>query len=250
MLSNGRLKQALERRRGAPPAVPPTMEAADSAHDAGHDTKHRILDAAETLFGEHGYGATSLRAITSAAGVNVAAVHYHFGGKQQLLEAVFARRVDAVNAERLERLDELERAHPEGPPLAAVLEAFFAPVVGRVASDDPGWRRFTRALGRLLGESGEHVAALQEVFAVVRRRFFPAFRRAVPHVDEASIVWRVQFLLGSMCHVLSDPARTRELTGGVCDPLEAEVALAQLVRFAEGALAAPPVCAPAAQERT
>src|SRR5215831_15729480 len=71
-------------------------------------TKNRILDAAEALFMEHGFEATSLRQITAAAGVNLAAVHYHFGGKEELFEAVLTRRLDPMNQERVALLTRFE----------------------------------------------------------------------------------------------------------------------------------------------
>src|SRR5512145_612481 len=72
-------------------------------------TKERILDAAEALFMVHGYEATSLRSITAAAAVNLAAVNYHFGSKEELFQAVLTRRLDPMNRERIELLDKLER---------------------------------------------------------------------------------------------------------------------------------------------
>ena len=72
-------------------------------------TKERILDAAEALFMEHGFEATSLRVITAAAGVNLAAVNYHFGSKEELFQAVLTRRLDPMNQERVALLDRLER---------------------------------------------------------------------------------------------------------------------------------------------
>src|SRR5215208_2869630 len=80
------------------------------------DTKTRILDAAESLFMEHGFEATSLRQLTSAAAVNLAAVNYHFGSKEELFQAVLTRRLDPMNQERFALLDELERA-AHGRPL-------------------------------------------------------------------------------------------------------------------------------------
>ena len=68
------------------------------------ETKERILDVAETLFMEHGYEATSLRAITAAADVNLAAVNYHFGSKEELFQSVLTRRLDPMNQRRLELL--------------------------------------------------------------------------------------------------------------------------------------------------
>jgi AcrR family transcriptional regulator len=70
-----------------------------------NDTKTKLLDAAERLIGEHGYAATSLRQIISEAHANLASVHYHFGSKDELLDAVVMRRAAPVNDQRLALLD-------------------------------------------------------------------------------------------------------------------------------------------------
>ena len=71
------------------------------------DTKAKILDTAENLFGVNGFESVSLRDITSHAGVNLAAVNYHFQTKDHLIDAVIARRIEPVNARRLELLEAL-----------------------------------------------------------------------------------------------------------------------------------------------
>src|SRR5258708_33735099 len=79
------------------------------------DTKTRILDAAESLFMEHGFEATSLRSLTTAASVNLAAVNYHFGTKEDLFQAVLTRRPHPMNQERIglrEPLDRESRCKP------------------------------------------------------------------------------------------------------------------------------------------
>jgi AcrR family transcriptional regulator len=60
----------------------------------------KILDTAERLFGEDGYKAVSLRHITAAAGVNLAAIHYYFGSKEELLDELVMRKAVPVNEER------------------------------------------------------------------------------------------------------------------------------------------------------
>lgn len=205
------------------------------------ETKNRLLDAAERLIAEHGYSGTSLRAVTAEAGANTAAIHYHFGSKVALLEAIFERRVRDVNDERLARLAEQQARHPDGVPIDRLLEAFFLPALLRIASEDEGWARFTRVMGRILGESGDHVQAIHEVFAEVRLKFFPAFREALPHLDAASFTWRLFFLLGAMCNLLSDPERVKAISHGLCDTSDPEATAAQFLAFAEAALIAPAV---------
>ena len=79
------------------------------------DTKSRILDAAEELFMEHGFEATSLRLITTAANVNLAAVNYHFGSKEELFQAVLTRRLDPMNRDRMQLLTAYEAASGGSP---------------------------------------------------------------------------------------------------------------------------------------
>src|SRR5882757_1399353 len=89
------------------------------------DTKQKILDTAERLFGDQGYGATSLRQVIAAAEVNVAAVHYHFGCKEELLDAVIARNIGPLSATRLAMLD---RAEAGGvPDVEEILKSFLPP---------------------------------------------------------------------------------------------------------------------------
>src|SRR3954471_10629137 len=99
------------------------------------DTKTRILDAAERLFVEHGFEATSLRQLTSAAGVNLAAVNYHFGSKEELFQSVLTRRLDPMNQERIELLEKLER-ESGGKPVGVekILSSMLIPAL-RLARD-------------------------------------------------------------------------------------------------------------------
>jgi AcrR family transcriptional regulator len=204
-------------------------------------TKESILNAAERLFAERGYDATSLRAVTKQAGANLAAVNYHFGSKLGLFQAVFERRVGAINRERLELLDRLE-ADPTGERLRAVdvLHAFLAPPINRLHDSDEGQRLFLRIVGRMQSATGDHTQVIQEVFREVQSRFFPAFRKALPQLSEADLLWRVHLIIGGMCMLLADPVRLKQLSGGLCDTGNAEETLAQLVAFGVAGLEAPP----------
>src|SRR5215813_9612299 len=92
------------------------------------DTKQKILDTAERLFGEHGYAATPLRQVIAEAEVNVAAVHYHFGCKEDLLDAVVMRNATPLTEIRLSRLDCVEETAGDGPiEVEKVLECFLLP---------------------------------------------------------------------------------------------------------------------------
>ena len=208
------------------------------------DTQSRILDAAEELFAEDGYEATSLRAVTREAEVNLAAVHYHFGGKLQLFQAVIERRVEHINRERLRMLDEVEaraNSSPQGAlDLEEILEAFLAPAIRLAGNRDEGHARFMRIMGRVVSTTGEHVHAIRPVFQEIMDRFFPAFGRALPHLAPTDIQWRFHFLLGSMAMHMVDPQRIQIASGGACSSDDPEEVLRQLIAHAAGAFRTAP----------
>src|SRR5690349_3690757 len=100
-----------------------------------NDTKLKIIEAAERLIARQGYNATSLRQVIGEAGVNLAAIHYHFGSKEELLGAIVARKAEPVNARRMILLDAVQQTAGGGSAhLAAILEAFLMPMAD-AASD-------------------------------------------------------------------------------------------------------------------
>src|SRR5256885_9089128 len=104
-----------------------------------HETRIRILDAAEELFMQHGFEGTSMRLLTAKAGVNLAAVNYHFGSKDALIEAVFHRRLDPMNVARTADLDKLE-ASEAAPTPEAIIPAFITPGLRLMADGNDGRR--------------------------------------------------------------------------------------------------------------
>src|SRR5271166_1677351 len=108
------------------------------------NTKDKILETAQRLIGDQGYAATSVRHIIAEAGVNLAAIHYHFGTKEDLLDALIARRAGPVNEERMALLQRVESQAGAGPPpVKKVMEAFLLPMA-EAADRDPG---FVRLMG-------------------------------------------------------------------------------------------------------
>ena len=191
------------------------------------------------MFASQGYHAVSLRAMTREAGVNMAAIHYHFGSKQELLEQIFERRCRPMNEERL-RLLALCRESPDRPPmLEQILEAYLRPSL--IWPDDPaGARRFLR-LRAVLWHEHETLAAelISRHFNEVSREFASALRAVLPGLPEAEVWWRFQFLLSAQYYTLSNPGRVAILSGGVCDPSDAEQALRHMVPSCAAVFRAP-----------
>jgi AcrR family transcriptional regulator len=172
-------------------------------------TKDKILDTAERLFAEQGYDATSLRQIIAAAAVNLAAVHYHFHSKEELLDAVILRKVTPVNEERTALLDRFEReAGDSAPPVEQVLEAFIAPAFG-ARERSP---QFVKLMGRVHAE-GIMLRLMTEHFQPLLRRFLDAFQRALPDVDREELLWRIHFMVGAMAHTLRSRPEIHQAAG-------------------------------------
>ncbi|MFT5087957.1 MAG: AcrR family transcriptional regulator [Candidatus Latescibacterota bacterium] len=198
------------------------------------ETRTRLLDSAEQLFSERGIDATSLRAITTAADANLASVNYHFGSKDALFREVIARRIGPVNAERLQLLEETERAAGEKPPaLEAVLNAFLSPALHLDSQREYSGKHIMCLMGRLYSEpraeelKGMFFAEFKEVF----ERFIPALQRSLPTVAKVDILWRFFFMVGSMAHLMSASNVLSHASGGLCDPNDTESNLQRLVDF-------------------
>lgn len=165
------------------------------------DTKREILNSAEALFARSGYHASSMRAITENAGVNLALANYHFGSKEALLEAVIARRLRPVNDLRLKRLQEIRKRSEERnamPDIEEILRAFIEPVFGSRESEK-GWADFTNLIGRAFAESDETVQKiLLRHMKPVNQMMLDMLKDALPGVSGEEVSWRYQFLIGAL----------------------------------------------------
>ncbi len=204
-------------------------------------TKDRILDAAERLFAEHGFAQTSLRDITAEAGVNLAAVNYHFQSKDHLIAAVFDRRIGPLNEQRLAFLDRLEKeAAGEPVPIEDILRAVIAPVLLMVSSPDGA--HAASLIGRAHTEPGdvfEHLFTGQ--FAPVVMRVLAAARRSLPDLPDVELLWKLQFTIGAMSHTIAGQRHIKVVSGGRCDTSDVDGMLDRLIAFVAAGCRAPVV---------
>jgi|SRR5688572_1219588 len=177
----------------------------DPVDTTSQDTKSRILDVAEQLFMEHGFEATSLRSLTSSAGVNLAAVNYHFGSKEELFQAVLTRRLDPMNQERIELLARLER-DAGGKPIACerILAAMLTPALRLARDERRGGKNFLRLLGRAYADPAPFMRHfLSAQYAEMIARYKEAFHRALPHLSRQELTWRLHFVMGALSYTLA-----------------------------------------------
>ena len=209
------------------------------------DTRARILDAAERLFMAHGYDGTSMRQITGEAGVNLAAVNYHFGSKEALIQEVFRRRLNWLNEERMRALDEMEAA-AGGQALkpSQIVDAFFGTMIRMAEDEERGGVIFLRLLGRTLTEPSDFIRAfLAHEYKTVVERYKEALFRSLPDVPKAEIVWRFHFMLGATSYAIAGTDALRLVTDWGIEAEDSEDRLdrllPRLISFLIGGLRAP-----------
>ena len=208
------------------------------------NTRQKILDAAEKLFARQGFESTSLRSIIASAGVNLAAIHYHFRGKEGLIRAVIERRFARVNDERLRLLTEYEK-RPGGraPLVEEILDAFLAPMLRLGLLHSGQGRLLMQLAGRLLQASdGMLEKAAGSEFERVAVRFLAAFQRAVP-LTKQEIAWRMNFTIGAAARALFGGIPIRVLSSASHEDLQerdVQRVLQRLIAYTAAGMKAPP----------
>lgn len=196
----------------------------------GGATRERILDAAERLFAEHGFAGTSHRQITAEAGVNLAAVNYHFGSKEELFVEVVRRRLEPVNRRRLELLEEAEQ-RSGGARLEDVARAFVEPVV-EARDEDGGAGVLPKLMARVVGEPGGWAERLLPlVFAGVAARFLASLERAMPEAKREDLLWGLVFSAGVLSHYMLVGGLIRRIAGGAAEAAETGATVERMVRY-------------------
>ncbi len=199
---------------------------------AAGPAKLRILDAAEERFARNGFHGVSVRDITDAAGVDVALVSYHFGGKRELFAAVFQRRAQTLNAERLALLEQVRRqALPGTPAIEEIVNAFTFPLLERSARGGPGWKSYFALIAQVNNSPEWGPVLMTEHFDPLVERFIAVLREALPDCDPREIYWGYQFLTGALTLTFAETGRIDKLSGGLCRSSDLDSVHARLARY-------------------
>ncbi len=203
-----------------------------------HSTKLAILKATERLVAAKGFEATSLRAITAAAKVNLAAVNYHFSTKDALILAMLNRRLRPVNEARLALLDRFEEEAGDEPvAVEKILEALFRPVLDLVSGRSQSGRDFLRLLALALAEPGAYLKPLVEKeFSEKTRRFHRALRRSLPELSDAEAYWRLHFAHGVFLHTVAHSEVLACTSRGRCRITSSDAVLRRIINFCAAGL--------------
>lgn len=200
------------------------------------ETKGRIMDAAQSLFAERGFESVALRDITADAGANVAAVNYHFGSKEGLIEAVLMRHMMPVMTERMRLLDVAEEEFSAGViPVNRILDAFVRPFLTGMQGSGEDRKLFSKFMGRCMSDRGSNLPPQAlEVLGEMMARFSMVLARALPNLGEEELLWRLHFSFGVMAHTLTHGDRLLEFSQGRSGEPDFETTLQRMIDYCQG----------------
>lgn len=209
------------------------------------DTVDRILDAAEILFAERGFSETSLRMITGAAKVNLAAVNYHFGSKNALIQAVFSRFLGPLSRLMEQGLKEHgwnEKGAPQ-PDLEDIVRLYLNGLLKVPSNHRNGVSIFMRLMGLAYTQSQGHLRKyLEQEYARTFRLFMHLVKLSTPELDKKERFWRIQFTLGSIAFTMSSIQPLTEILENSADAeANPQQLVDYMVPFLLAGLKSPPV---------
>ena len=184
---------------------------------ASDHTRTAILAAAERLYADRGFGDVTLRDIVAAANVNLAAVNYHFGSKDELIAELFVTRSIATNRERLNELKAAEEAGGGRADIASILRALVGPTLRGCLGPERERSTAARFMIRASIESVPPIRRIKNREVDHLRKFAAAMKRSLPGRDEVDIYWGLHFALAMAHQTVRDSERLTKLSDGSCD---------------------------------
>jgi AcrR family transcriptional regulator len=194
-------------------------------------TVDKILDAAEILFAEKGFSETSLRMITSNAGVNLAAVNYHFGSKNALIQAIFSRFLGPLTTLMEQGMAEKgwSQKDENAPLLEDILKLYTRSLLKIPTSHPNGVSVFMRLMGLAYTQSQGHLRRyLEDEYSRIFRLLMHFVKQSTPNLSTAERFWRIQFTMGSVAFTMSS---IQPLTEILEDSKKAQANPEQVVNF-------------------
>lgn len=198
----------------------------------GLDLKETILDAAEGLFARHGFHGVTTRQVAAEAGVDTALIHYYFGAKRELFDAVFLRRAEILNQAREASMNAYVKAHAAaGMTVEGVIEAFIEPLL-RISQDGgPGWKSYFALVAQVNNTPAWGGETMARFFDPVVHQLVETLKTVRPQAEYRDLYWCYQFLTGSMMLSLSETGRIDSLSEGECHSSDLEAVRRRLFAY-------------------
>jgi len=190
----------------------------------------RLLDAAEKLFCERGFAATSVRDLTAEAGCNIAAVNYHFGGKDQLYQEMFRRQMKIAVSDSVAVIDEVMSS--PSPSVEALIRGWVTPPLEAVEQNDPRGAVMQLMVREFLNQRIDPEPIIEEWKEVFIERMSAALRELVPGLD----VQRSRLAVFSLDALMFHPFLFMPIYLDWIEGVDLEGIIEHIVRFGAAAI--------------
>jgi AcrR family transcriptional regulator len=197
----------------------------------GVDLKEVILNSGEALFALHGFYGVTTRQVATEAGVDTALIHYYFGAKRELFDAVLLRRAEILNKARADAMTAYEAAHPGTMTAEGVIAAFIDPLFERAMTGGQGWKHWFSLVAQINTTPAWGGEVMHRFFDPVVRQLVETLGRALPRADPRDLFWCYQFLTGSMTLTMAETGRIDQLSDGLCHASDLESARQRLYAY-------------------
>ncbi len=203
---------------------------------ASDQTRTAIITAAERLYAERGFSDVTLRDIVGEANVNLAAVNYHFGSKDDLIAELFVTHSIALNRARLRELRAAEQEGGGRADIHDILRALVGPTLRGCLGPENQRSTAARFMIRVNIESVPPIRRIRNREIDHLRKFIAAMARALPGCDEVELYWGLHFALAMAQQTVRDSERLTKLSDGKCDVDDVDAVVERVVKVAAMAL--------------
>jgi AcrR family transcriptional regulator len=210
----------------------PARRGRPSKDQKAGETREAILDSAEDLFSKHGFYGVTIREVAREAGVDTALVHYYFGAKRGLFDAVFIRRAAVWNSERVDAINRYVEQAGDAMTLEGILEAFLRPPFEWSLTGGPGWKHYAALVAQTNANPTFGGETMARYFDPAIRRLIEVVRLVLPEAKDEDLYWGWHNLSGALTLTLGETGRLDLLSNGLCRSGDLETARTYMVRFA------------------
>lgn len=194
------------------------------------ESLEQILDAAEYLFSKNGLHGVTLRDVAQQVGIHTTLLHYYFGDKAALFEAVFERRAGETSGRRMAALEAYEAEAGDHLTVEGALHAFLDTDLDLYAEGGEKWMNYAAFCARI-SNTPEGAALMDVHFDPVVLKLVGLLKRALPDYDEADIFWGYHFVTSALMNTLARTGRIDRLSGGVCHSNDLPAVKQRIAKF-------------------
>ena len=164
----------------------------------GKESRERLLSAGTALFARHGYAATAVRDITNVANCNIAAVNYHFGGKEKLYVEVFNRQLAVLRERRIRGIRSVLQEYGQDATIEMLVRSFAQAFLEPLQDESQGRRLIMLMMRELLDPILPKGMIYEQMVGPVTAVFCDTVKTICPVLDDEVVLRCNMSLVGQL----------------------------------------------------